>query len=158
MLFVKKLSIIAALALLLCLAFASQAMAAPSISVSAKYQGITNFSTHVLIPQIEVGVVLSPEFSLIFQGGPLVTPAPTITIGTVAAGIRYYFTPEGWRPFATLYACSWFDWTGVIFFPMGTVGLEYLSENGFRATAEVGGMYEQGTALFTYALAVGYAF
>lgn len=154
----KKLSIITALALLLCLAFAAQAMAAPSVSVSAKYQGITNFAVHIFIPQVEVGVALSPDFSLIFQGGPLVTPAPTITIGTAAAGIRYYFTPEGWRPFATLYACSWFDSSDVIFFPMGTVGLEYLGESGFRVTGELGGMYQQGVAVFTYALALGYAF
>lgn len=151
----KKMSLVIGLALLLCLAFAAQAMAAPTVSVSAKYQGVTDFDELVSIPQVEVSVTLSPDFALIFQGGAIV---PSPGVASVAMGVRYYFTPEGWRPFATLYACSWFNSANVIFFPMGTAGLEYVGGGGFRAAGELGGLYQQGYLLFTYAISLGYAF
>lgn len=151
----KKLAIIVGLAALLCLAAAAQTMAAPSVSV--KYMGVTDPWVYISVPQVELGVAVSDYFSLILQGGPAVYHGMGVVGGTVAAGLRCYLTPFEFRPFATLYGGLWFNgsmWP----YLMGTAGLEYLSDSGFRVAGEAGVMYIDGDLPFVFGVSLGYQF
>lgn len=146
----KRLAVVLGLVVLLSLAFVGQAMAAPTVTVSGKYQAFGPISS----AGVELGFPINDHFSFIVQGGPTL-PAYA---GGVMAGLRYYMTPIGLRPFATIYGgCAV---TPFVFpFGAGTVGLEYLSENGFRVAGEIGAViFPGGWMECTYGVAVGYAF
>lgn len=150
----KKLGIILGVAMLLCVVLAAQTMAAPSVSV--KYQGVVFSSWYYSIPQVELAVSLSDYFSLILQGGPSIDP---LFVGAVVqGGLRCYLTPDGFRPFATIYGGLW--WYGGTIYPLvaGTAGLEFLADSGFRVAGEAGVMYVDSDFPFTFALSMGYSF
>lgn len=151
---VKKLWLVLGLALLLSVTLVSQALAAPGVSVSGKYSGNIVMSSNL----VEVGIGLSDNWSVILQAGASVFP-PAFFTGAV--GIRYYFTPEGFRPFISLYGGILSpSFMAALPYVSGTVGLEYLADNGFRFSGEAGGTYG-GIApivLATWAFSLGYAF
>lgn len=146
----KRLAVVLGLVVLLSLVFVAQAMAAPTVTVSAKYQGFGPFSAAGL----ELGFPINDHFTFIVQGG---TAIP-VWAGGVMGGLRYYLTHEGLRPFATIYGgCTLAPF--VMPFGAGTVGLEYLSSGGFRIAGEIGAaVFPGGMMLPTYGVAVGYAF
>lgn len=150
----KKFSLILGLALLLSLALVSQAIAAPSVSVSGKYTGTLIMSSTL----VEVGVALTDNWAVMFEAGASVFP-PGFFSGAI--GIRYYFTAEGFRPFISLYGGVLSpQFAAAYLYGTGTVGLEYLADNGFRIAGEAGAVY--GTfvpvVIGTWGMSLGYAF
>lgn len=146
----KKWSLILAVASALCLVVSVQAIAAPTATVSAKYQYLT--IGHCAL--IELGVPVTSHWTLVLQGGSAIPPAAAIM-----GGVRYYFATDTLRPFATLYAGYILPPGPPLAHAAGTVGLEYLSDWGLRVAGEVGGWIGPGMPLFfTGAFAVGIGF
>lgn len=146
----KKWTVILGLAMLLCVALAAPTMAAPTVTVSAKYMYLAPYHS----PQLELGFPITDNFTAMLQGGPLVM-APA---GVVLGGLRYYLTPDGLRPFGTLYGGVLINPGPIMVVGAGTVGLEYLDASGFRIAGELGVWYFSGMFLFTGGTAIGWAF
>lgn len=146
----KKLSLILGLVVLMCMIVSSQAFAAPDINVSAKYQFYAG-PGHTA--QVEFGLPLSDNFTVLVQGGPFIPPFA----GVAMAGVRYYVTETGLRPFATIYGGCLIG--GVVDVAgAATVGLEYSNHRGFRVAAEIGAWATPGWASYTGGVSVGFRF
>lgn len=124
------------LSLVIVLCLGAPAVAAPT-AVSLKTGAGAN------LIGLEVTIPVSDSFAFVVEGG---TAMPLIPLVSASAGARYYFFPEGWRPFLSVYgtytfavdpASSLSDYATA----WGTVGIEYQLERGFRFAAEIGGYY-----------------
>lgn len=156
----KRLSLTLVLALVLCTLFATLTMAAPTVSVAAKYQ----YLHYDHYTGIEANVGVAPNLSVIFTGMYDVSDLDFLFLGI---GGRYYFLDGAIRPFASAYVGALLDVetspVNVGPYVMGTAGLEYHHECGFLAGAEIGGVYAGDSFCcpgwhFTVGGFVGYAF
>jgi len=125
----KKVLLIAVLVLVFSTTLSTEAFAAPSIAVkSGAMAGLIG---------LEMGIATSQNFSIMLVGG-FIGNGACISVGT-----RYYFLPEGWRPFLSGYL-------GMVIFgdpyygvlaglvTTFTGGVEHVSDSGFLFTAELG--------------------
>lgn len=143
----KRWSLVVGLVLIVSLLVASQAMAAPSVSVKA--------GTLVGLVGLEVGFPVSDHFSIIGQGGW----TPYGYYGSASIGVRWYMTTTGWRPFLAAYGGVYIDYPYVEPFVAATAGLEYLSKTGFRFAAEIGPGYTPYHGFYpACGVSIGYQF
>lgn len=142
----KRWSLVVGLVLIVSLLVASQAFAAPSVSVKA--------GSLVGLVGLEVGFPVSDHFSVIGQGGW--TP---YGYGAASIGVRWYMTATGWRPFLAAYGGILFDYADMTPFFAATAGLEYLAKSGFRFAAEIGPGYGPEIGWFpAWGVSIGYQF
>lgn len=125
----KKWLVIAFLVMALSGLMASEAMAAPSVAVkSGAMAGLIG---------VEVGIEA-------FESSKLLLVAGYAGNGFgVSIGSRYYFLPDGWRPFFSDYlgvAEGYDPYYGYVwaFVFAVTGGVEYVTDSGFLFTAEFG--------------------
>lgn len=155
---------ILALSLLMVVMVSTVAAAAPTAVSLKAGAGVGFYGLEVTLP-------MSDNLSIVVEGGTTY-PIGSSLVGfdylLAGLGARYYFTPEGWRPFATLYGVYNYDLTGIGADGMsviGTGGVEFQRESGLRFAIELGGsynMYFNSPALnnlgFIWGIALGYGF
>lgn len=155
----KRFVCILGLSLLLVLMVSSAAAAAPTAVSLKSGAGVGLYGLEVTLP-------MSDNLAIVAEAGTTYPIAYGYLVGGL--GIRFYFVPEGLRPFVTVYGVYNYDFLGAgsdCISVMGTGGLEYQGESGLRLAAEVGGSYNMNSTVagvnglhLVIGFALGYGF
>lgn len=140
----KKWILACSLVAVLLVACAAQAVAAPNVSLK--------WGSAVGTMGVELGFPATDHFTVILDGGWTCWHG-----GLLLAGGRYYFLPEGLKPYVSLQGGIAYDPGDWYWALEGMVGVEYQFRSGIKIAGEVGALHV-GDWYPVWGMSLGYQF